>query len=204
MKLINTIQYSFLLFSLALLTACGNKSLQAVSASDTIVAFGDSLTAGYGTSLENSYPSVLAELSGRTVINAGISGETTAQGLQRFGEVLDKHQPKLVILLEGGNDILQNLNLNQAKKNLSLMIQQANSRSVSVVFIGVPEKNLLSSAAPFYAELAEEHELVYANDLMGKLLKSPSLKSDTVHLNANGYRKMAEQIHEILQDNGAL
>ena len=188
----------FLFIISALLTACSDKPLQAVSVSDTILAFGDSLTAGYGTEPENSYPSVLAELSGRRVVNAGISGETTSEGLLRFAETLDTHNPKLLILLEGGNDILLNLSATEAKNNLSLML------NISVVFLGVPEKNLFSSAAPFYAELAEEHKVVFKKDLIAKLLKSPSLKSDSIHLNAKGYRKMAEGIHDLLKDNGAL
>ena len=194
----------FLFIITALLTACSDKPLQAVSASDSILAYGDSLTAGYGATSEYSYPSVLAELSGRLVINAGISGETTSQGLARFSDVLDKHNPKLIILLEGGNDILQNLSLAETKTNLSLMLQEAQARNISVVFLGVPEKNLFSSAAPFYNELAEEHDVVFAKDLVAKLLKSPRLKSDSIHLNADGYRKMAEEIHDILKDNGAL
>ena len=204
MNLLKTIKTLLLIFFVSVFAACGNKSLQAVSTSDTILAFGDSLTAGYGTTPENSYPSILADLSGRTVINAGISGETTSEGLLRFTETLDTHNPKLIILLEGGNDILQNLSFSDAKNNLSLMLQEAKARNISIVFLGVPEKNLFSSAAPFYAELAEEHKVVFKKDLIAKLLKSPSLKSDSVHLNAKGYRKMAEDIHDILKDNGAL
>ncbi len=153
--------YFFVLIVICCLTACSEKPLQAVSVSDTILAFGDSLTAGYGTEPENSYPSVLAELSGRRVVNAGISGETTSEGLLRFAETLDTHNPKLLILLEGGNDILQNLSTAEAKNNLSLMLQEAKIRNISVVFLGVPEKNLFSSAAPFYAEIAEEHKVVF-------------------------------------------
>ncbi len=193
----------FLFVIIILLTACSEKPLQAVSTSDTILAFGDSLTAGYGTTPKNSYPSVLAALSGRTVVNAGISGETTSEGLLRFTQVLDENNPKLIILLEGGNDILQNLSFSDAKNNLSLMIQEAQARNIALVLIGVPEKNLFSSAAPFYEELANEHDVVFAKDLLAKLLKSPDLKSDSVHLNAAGYKKMAEEIYQLLQSNGA-
>jgi len=194
----------FLISIFYVLTACSDKPLQAISDSDIILAFGDSLTAGYGVSPKNSYPSVLAELTGLTVINAGVSGETTSQGLARFSQVVDEHKPKLIILLEGGNDILQNLDFAQAKQNLSLMIQEAKARDISIVFLGVPEKNLFSSAAPFYSELAEEHNLVFEKELIAKLLKSPKLKSDSVHLNAQGYRKMAEELYDILKSNGAL
>ncbi len=192
------------LFIVLFLAACGAKPLPSLSYSDTILAFGDSLTAGYGTSKDKSYPAVLAELTGRTVINAGISGETTQQGLERFEATLEKHSPRLIILLMGGNDILQNLSFATAKQNLASMIEIAKRRNIPVIFLGVPEKNLFSDAAPIYQELADEHGLVFDNALVGKLLKSPGLKSDTVHLNANGYRKLAEALHDLLQDNGAL
>jgi len=96
------------------------------------------------------------------------------------------------------------MSLSDAKNNLSLMIHQAKTRQISVVLVGVPEKSLFSSAAPMYAELASEHNLVFVESLMADLLKSPSLKSDSVHLNAKGYKKMAQELHKVLKDNGAL
>lgn len=189
---------------LLLLTACGAQPLPSLSYSDSILAFGDSLTEGYGASKKTAYPAVLAELTGRKVINAGISGETTAEGLKRFAKVLDQHQPSLIILLEGGNDILQNQNLAYTKNNLANMIEIANEKNIPLILLGVPEKNLFSDAAPIYQELADEYDLVFNKGLMASLLKSPKYKSDTVHLNADGYRKMAEEIYKLLKENGAL
>lgn len=198
-----TVRRLTLLFVL-LLAACGAKPLPSLTYSDTILAFGDSLTEGYGTSKDKSYPAILAQLCGRTVINAGVSGETSSQGLMRFENTLDRYTPSLVILLMGGNDILQNQNIATTKQNLATMIEIAKGRNIPVVFLGVPEKSLFSDSAPIYQELADEHELVFAKSLIASLLKSPALKSDTIHLNAKGYRKMAEALYELLQDNGAL
>lgn len=189
---------------LLLIAACGAQPLARLSSSATILAFGDSLTVGYGTTLDKSYPAVLAELSDRTVINAGISGETTGGGLRRFESELKKYSPELIILIEGGNDILRNINQSDAKQNLADMIDLAQARSIPVVLIGVPEKNLFSDAAPFYVELAEEQQIVFHQSLLSKLLKQPTLKSDSIHLNTNGYRKMAHDIHALLKTNGAL
>ena len=125
---------------LFLLAACGAKPLPPLSYSDTILAFGDSLTQGYGATPETSYPAVLAKLTNRKVINAGISGETTSEGLIRFDAVLDKHKPALVILMEGGNDILQNQDLSVTKSNLAAMLTSATARQIPVILIGVPEK----------------------------------------------------------------
>jgi lysophospholipase L1-like esterase len=187
-----------------LLSGCSEPKLEPIKYGGSILAFGDSLTVGVGTAQANSYPAVLSELSGFNVINAGISGETTASGLQRLPNELDRTSPDLLILIEGGNDILQNKSEPAIKSNLKKMIELAQSRGIPVVLIGVPKKHLFSDSAPFYQALAEDYQLVFDGTLIASLLRSPSLKSDHVHFNTQGYRKMAESIYELLSDNGAL
>ena len=99
------------------LQACGDAKLTPVPHDATILAFGDSLTYGKGVEEDQSYHSVLEHLSSREVINAGISGETTKQGLARLASILEESDPHLMILLEGGNDILRNQNLSETKQN---------------------------------------------------------------------------------------
>jgi len=193
-----------IVFIVVLLQGCGEKKLSPIPASGTILAFGDSLTVGYGVAQQNSYPSVLSELSGRRVINAGVSGEVTAEGLLRLPETLEQTQPDLLILLEGGNDILRNKGQAAAKKNLASMIEVAQSLGVEVVLIGVPVKSLFSDTAPFYRELAEQYQLVFEDELIADLMRNRSYKSDAIHFNQQGYRLMAESIYELLTDNGAL
>lgn len=182
----------------------GSDSLSPVSNQDKILAFGDSLTEGFGVSTANSYPTVLSELSGRTVVNAGITGEKTAQGLARLADVIDDNNPYLMILLEGGNDFLNILTFNYAetKQNLSSMIDLAKGKGVQVILLGVPDLSLEASA--MYQELADEHSVVYDGDLVPDLLKKPEYKSDPVHFNEAGYEKLAEGIYQLLIDNGAL
>jgi acyl-CoA thioesterase-1 len=192
-----------LLAGLVLLTSCSDPRLSAVPPAGTVLAFGDSLTAGVGASAVESYPTVLAELSGRKVINAGVSGETTTAGLQRLPGLMTQHEPDLLILIEGGNDILRNQPFSAIRDNLADMIETAQQQGIPVVLIGVPEKKLFSSSAPFYAELAAEYDLVFDGRLLGSLLRTVSYKSDPIHLNAAGYRAMAEDLHELLEDNGA-
>lgn len=187
-----------------LLTACSDPKLKPLSSNATIVAFGDSLTEGVGASREASYPSQLAQITGLNVINAGISGETTDRGLARFEDVLEQYNPELVILLEGGNDILRNHNQIQTKQNLAQMISIAKQRNVQVLLMGVPEKNLFSAVADFYDELAEEHQLAYMRGELSDLLKTSKYKSDQIHLNAQGYRVLAEKIAKTLEAEGAL
>ena len=187
-----------------LLLACSEPRLSPIPAGGTIMAFGDSLTKGVGARKENSYPAVLQELTGISVINSGISGETTAGGLARIAESLDRTRPSLLILLEGGNDILRNVSHQDIRTNLARMIEQALMRDIEVILLGVPEKNLFSSSAAFYPELAKEYGLAFDDTLVADLLRNPAYKSDPIHLNSRGYREMARRIKELLVAGGAL
>ncbi|GAA4359300.1 arylesterase [Kangiella marina] len=188
-----------------LLVACGDEAkLTPLPSDGVILAFGDSLTDGVGASRDSAYPQVLAELSGLRVINEGVSGETTVEGVTRLPIVLGTHEPDLVILMEGGNDILRNMSHAQAKSNLAQMIQMIRLSGAEVVMLGIPEKNLFSDSADFYDQLAEEYNVVYDGEIMSKLLKTRSLKSDSIHLNSAGYQKLAERIYALLQEQGAL
>ncbi|WP_067660099.1 arylesterase [Ferrimonas marina] len=187
-----------------MLSGCGGPSLPPVPQNGVILAFGDSLTAGVGASTGQSYPEVLASLSGRVVINAGISGEETAQGRQRLPQALQEHQPDLLILMEGGNDILRNRSKTELKANLAAMIEQAQGQGVPVMLVGVPERALFSDSAPLYGELAEQYQLVFEPKLLRSLLGQPALKSDPIHFNAGGYQALAEGLYQRLVDAGAL
>ena len=140
-------KFAVILLGLLCLNSCADPELKPVPKEGVILAFGDSLTAGYGADESKDYPSVLSELSGRTVINAGVSGETTDQGLERLPGVLSQAKPDLLILLEGGNDILRSYDLAATKQNLGAMIELAHERGIQVVLLGVPGKNLFLSIA---------------------------------------------------------
>lgn len=186
------------------ITGCEKKQLPTLNSNATVVAFGDSLTYGIGANKDFSYPQILAELTGLNIINAGISGETTSEGVKRFATVLEKYNPELVILLEGGNDILRNHPAATTRKNLAQMIEMAQAQQIPVILIGVPEKKLFSSSAPFYAELAEEYQLVFDGEIISSLLKNSKYKSDPIHFNAQGYRQFALRIMNLLEENGGL
>lgn len=196
----------YLLSALLLLGACGDSgpTLAPLPDDATLLAFGDSLTVGVGAKPAQSYPAVLQELSGRRVINAGVSGETTSGGLPRLRDVLPQAQPDLLLLLEGGNDILRSVAPTRTRGNLEAMVEFAQSQGVPVVLIGVPNKLLFSDSADYYADIAETYELVFDGDSLAGLLRDSDLKSDSIHLNADGYRLLAEAVHTLLVDYGAL
>ena len=188
------------------LAGCGEKvpRLAPVGPSDVIVAFGDSLTYGTGAAEEQSYPAVLARLINRTVVRSGVPGEITAGGLTRLESVLDEHRPALVILCLGGNDMLRKLDEKEIRSNLAGIIRAIKARGVSVVLVGVPKPALITSAPAFYEELAREFAIPYEGKVVTGVLYKPEFKSDPIHPNAQGYRRMAEAIAELLRKAGAV
>ena len=124
--------------------------------------------------------------------------------IERLPGVLDRVRPDLLILCHGGNDILRSLDLAAARNNLAAMLDMAAERGIPVVLLGVPEMRLFSNVAPFYDELAEQYAVIYLDDALAKLLRNPRYKSDPIHLNAAGYRALAQAIHERLVEEGAL
>lgn len=193
-----------LLTSLFVLAGCGSPALERLEKDGRILAFGDSLTFGTGVGPGQSYPAILSHLSGLEVVNAGVPGETLEQGLQRLPEEIAHYQPDLVILIEGGNDILRNRNPDLMRRDLEMMIRLIRNSGLPLILVGVPEKKLFSDSALFYRELADQYELVFDASLIGKLMRNPSMKSDPIHFNARGYREMAKTIYALLQETGAV
>lgn len=188
-----------------LLAACDRApTLPRLNSHDVIVAFGDSLTHGTGASDDTAYPAVLAALTGRTVVNAGVPGDTTASALERLPGVLAEHQPRLVLLCLGGNDMLRKQPEATTENNLRLLVQTIRASGAEVMLIAVPEPKLFGGAPDFYSRVAEDLRLPLEDDVFNEVLKDNRLKSDPIHANAAGYRIVAERLAEFLQEAGAL
>ncbi|NJC89394.1 MAG: arylesterase [Desulfuromonas sp.] len=186
---------------LALLaTACDRTPKIAPLPTDAVVlAFGDSLTHGNGAPEGEAYPEVLAGMLGRTVINAGVPGEVSAAGLTRLPQLLEQYRPRLVILCHGGNDFLQRLDRAQTAANLAAMIEMIRASGADVVLVGVPEFGLILNPPKFYQETAERFGIPYEGEIVSDLLGDRDLKSDSIHPNAAGYRRMAEAIYKLIK-----
>jgi acyl-CoA thioesterase-1 len=198
-------RFLFALAAVLLLAACERApTLPKLSPHDVIVAFGDSLTHGTGASDDTAYPAVLATLTGRTVINAGVPGDTTTTGLLRLPEVLAEHRPRLVLLCLGGNDMLRKHPAAATENNLRLLVQTIRASGAEVVLIGVPAPKLFGGAPDFYARVARDMGLPLEQDVFSDVLRDNRLKSDPIHANAAGYRVVAERLAEFLRDAGAL
>ena len=169
-----------------------------------ILAFGNSLTKGTGANLEQSYPAILEQLIGRTVINAGIPGELSSAGLARTERVLDAVEPQLLILCHGGNDMLRKKDLGLARRNIEQMVAAARDRGVPALLLGVPRPGIWLSTADFYVALAAAVGAPIEADAIADILGDNGLKADAVHPNAAGYRQLAERIRDRLNELGAL
>jgi len=181
----------------------GAKSPRLVS-NAVILAFGDSLTFGTGAAPSESYPAILERLVGRRVVNSGVPGEVTGEGLPRLPEALDREKPALLLLCHGGNDLLRRLNQQQTANNLRAMIRLARERGVVVVIISVPAPGIALSPPPFYREIATEMKISIEEKALTMVLSDGSLKSDYIHPNAAGYRRLAESIAALLKKSGAV
>lgn len=205
-----------------LLAACGS-DVPAESAADTgsqtnaaevatvpvmgpqrrILAFGDSLFAGYGVGKENSYPARLAAaLRARgvnaQVTNAGISGDTSAAGLQRLVFTLEAQQerPDLFILELGGNDLLRGLSPDQTRSNLSAMLDELKARDIPVLIMGMrappnygPEYQQQFDA--LYADLAKQYDAALIPFWLEAIYRDPSLfQDDRIHPTEEGLEEL--------------
>lgn len=167
---------------------------------DVVVAFGDSLTFGTGASPAESYPAQLQSLIGRKVVNAGVPGEISADGLQRLPDVLEEAKPKLLILCHGGNDFLRKQGDASVAANLRAMIKLARGKGIGVVLIATPKPGLSLSPPDFYADIAKEFAIPFNDDVLKSILRDNALKSDLIHPNARGYAQIADAIAKLLKN----
>ncbi|MBK9447037.1 MAG: arylesterase [Betaproteobacteria bacterium] len=194
-----------------LLAACGrSEKLPALPRGSVVLAFGDSVTFGTGAAPGQDWPSVLAELSGWRIVNAGVPGDTAEAARQRIAPLLDEHRPALVIVELGGNDFLRRRPQKQVKEDLRQILSVIRASGAHAVLVAVPELSLLGAVtrrpddAPIYAELAKEEKLPLIPDVFAGILARPELCADQIHPNAQGYRQMAEGVQAALKKTGLL
>lgn len=191
----------------AALTACSKTTPHAaLPEGSTILALGDSLTAGYGADAEAAYPAVLAGFTGWQVINGGVSGNTSAQALARLPALM-RRQPQLVLVSIGGNDFLRKVPEADTRSNIRQIVQQIKAAGVPAVLVAVPYFTTGAlfgrlSEHPMYEELAAELNVPLFKGAWAEVLGNKKLKSDQIHANAQGYRVFAEKMWAFLKQQG--
>ena len=174
-----------------------------------IVALGDSLTAGLGLTPDEAYPALLQKRLDREgfayeVVNAGVSGDTSAGGLRRVDWALDG-DVKILIVALGGNDALRGLPVEQLRQNLSEIVERARQREIKVVLAGMeapPNFGAAYTAAfrDVYRDVARRYDTVLLPFLLdGVAGLSDMNQNDGIHPTAAGARKVADNIWVALQ-----
>lgn len=161
-----------------------------------IIAFGDSLTSGVGASQGKDYPSQLSEMTGRTIYNMGVPGETTEDALRRLESDVLRNNPRIVIVLLGGNDMMRRLPVENTFRNLETIVTRIQDTGALVVLVGVNSLLFTDSHAGEYKRLARRKGAVFVPNILGGIIGDRKLMADQVHPNDAGYRLMAERIHE--------
>lgn len=173
-----------------------------------VMILGDSLTAGFGLSESEAYPALLAErlrTAGRPVriVNAGISGDTTAGGLARVDWLLSQN-PEVVVVELGGNDGLRGLSLEETEGNLDGIVRRCRQAGARVLLMGMkipPSYGAEYSGdfAALFEELASTHGVALMPFLLEGVAGDPNLnQADGIHPNAAGHRLLAESVEPYL------
>lgn len=175
----------------------------------TILVFGDSISAAYGMRVEEGWVALLQSRLeeqgyGWRVVNASVSGETTAGGRARLERALKLHQPRVVILELGANDGLRGLPLERMRANLEAMISSIRAHEAEVVLVGMP---LPTNYGPVYTrrfravfeDLADKHRLAFVPFLMSDAAaRRTLLQEDGLHPNAKAQPLLLERIWSVL------
>ena len=175
------------------------------AAARTLLVVGDSLSAAYGMDVAAGWVALLGKRLERQkydyqVVNASVSGDTTANGLARLPRLLDAHQPAIVIIELGGNDGLRGLALEQMKHNITAMVTKAKTRHARVLLVGMQlppnyGNRYTERFRRIYREIAAEQQVGLAPFLLDGIATNRALmQPDGIHANAKAQQKMLENV----------
>jgi acyl-CoA thioesterase I len=176
----------------------------------TIIFLGDSLTAGLGLDPKDSYPSLLQERLKRegydyVVVNAGVSGDTSAGGLRRLEWAMADGQPRVLVIALGGNDGLRGLPPEQLEQNLAAIIERAQARGLTVILAGMEAPpnfgdDYTTRFRAVYAALASRYDIALIPFLLDGVAGDPSFNQpDGIHPNQRGAQAVADLVWRTLE-----
>lgn len=184
----------------AALAGCGTPAIKNADAKgESIVCFGDSITFGYGAQPGEDYPTELAKLVPVPVINAGIDGDTTQEALKRIkADVLDR-DPVLVIIEFCGNDFLRKVPPQTTVANIKEMIERIQAKGAMVALADISAGMFLKEYRSAFRALAREKKVIFIPGILSGIITNPSMKSDFLHPNREGYKMIAQRIHRAIK-----
>jgi len=184
--------------------------LPRLALAETLLIVGDSLSAAYGIPVDQGWVALLqrqldAEHYPCTIVNASISGDTTANARARLDQTITRHQPAIVILELGGNDGLRGLSLAAMKENLAAMISTARQSGAQLLLVGVElppnyGKHYTDKFRAVYRELAAEHQVALLPSLVDGIgTRAELMQADGIHPNGRAQALIAARVREELQ-----
>lgn len=166
----------------------------------TIVAFGDSLVEGHGATPGGDFVTVLSNRLGRPIVNAGRGGDTTRAALSRLESAVLSRDPKIVIVLLGGNDFLQRVPPAETFRSLSMIVDRIRQRGAAVVLVGVRVALINDPFEREYDALSRRTASGLVPDILDGIMGHADRMSDSIHPNDRGYSMMADRIEPIVRD----
>jgi acyl-CoA thioesterase I len=166
--------------------------------SGTIAFLGDSITAGYGLEPEQAYPALI-EIKGMTMLNLGVSGSKTEDGLQRLKDYFNSGgNPRLVVIALGANDILQGVPTSMMEANLKGAVQECKNHGVPVMLCGIRIPGKIGAAGVFEKVADEGHAPLLQDLMQGEQFHEDLLQEDHMHPNAAGQKIIARKMQTAL------
>ena len=178
-----------------LLSGCAKREVKNIgSKGKNIICFGDSITFGYGVKPGEDYPTDLAALVVHPVINAGIDGDSSPEALQRLEtDVLQRH-PLLVIIEFGGNDFLRKVPLDVTAGNIRKMVRSIQERGAMAAIADISAGLFMREYRRALRKVAKEEGAIFIPSILSGIVTNPSMKSDFLHPNKQGYKIVARRI----------
>ena len=166
---------------------------------ERIICFGDSLTFGTGAGTDEDYPSRLASLLGREVINAGVPGNTTADAVKRLEHDVLAHNPRIVLITLGGNDLMRDLPREEAFENLETIVRKIHRQGAMVVVGGIDVPLFDRGFDDAYEDLQDSTGCLLIPNVLKGLIGKHNLMSDRIHPNGDGYEIMAKRFQKEIE-----
>jgi lysophospholipase L1-like esterase len=170
-----------------------------IQSNGPILAFGDSLVSGVGADTNGGFVTMLSEMIDEPILNYGRGGDTTELALSRIDEVLAE-DPRLTLILLGGNDYLNRTSKEKIFNNLEQIITKFQERGSITVLLGVRGGLLRDSYGSDYRRLAEETGSAYVPNVLDGLIGNDEFMDDAIHPNEEGHRMIAEKIYPTLEE----
>lgn len=203
-------RFFWIAFAILLLASCGKEATKeaVLSEGSVVLALGDSLTAGAGVTIQQAWPALLAERTDWDVINGGVNGDKSSDALQRLPALLNAHDPVLVLVALGGNDMLRRIPEQETVNNLGEIISLVQEHGAEPVLLATPQPSIAGavfqnlSAPEFYRIVADRYKVHLIENAVAEVISDPELKGDPLHPNVEGHVLLSDKIFSDLRRLG--